>query len=108
MTRNMLLDQDVMFFATHPDRQITIREPRSGEKEEDFVKLGFHILSRRRILVWKVPKGAKIGAGEILRIPFLKYADEEISDRDSVLLPILNEIMQDAAKDYGMERTKWR
>ena len=36
-----------------------------------------------------------------MKIPFLVFADEEIADRDDILLPIIHEIMVNAAKKHG-------
>ena len=74
---------------------------------EEFVTLGFHLAERRHIIAWKVPKGG-IGAGSILRIPFLKMADETIEDTDTYLLPILHQIMLDGAEQYGMRIPKMK
>ena len=96
------LDQDSIFFSQHTKRQAHIREPKEGEMSGEFMSLGFHMPERRRIIIWKVPEGTPFKAGELIKIPFLKFADESISDEDSVLLPLLHTIMLQAAKDMGM------
>jgi hypothetical protein len=45
---------------------------------------------------------------KFMKIPFLLFADETVEDRDDVLLPILSEIMQTAAQQYGMAGTPRR
>lgn len=35
----------------------------------------------------------------LMRVPFLAFADEEIANEDSVLLPLLHEIMAAAQDD---------
>jgi hypothetical protein len=104
-------DIDAQFFTQHPDRQARIRLPggpapyrdkqRSvhllSESELQFRSLGPHDKSRRRILVWRVPADRGEHANSLMKIPFLAFADETIEDRDDVLLPILHEIMKQAA-----------
>lgn len=108
------MDEDAQFFTQHPDRYAHIREPRQmlislpsrqvepvPESQGEFWSLGEHDRSRRRILVWRVPehhpdydpKNVKI-----LKIPFLLFGDESVEDTDAVLLPIIHQIMLDAAK----------
>ena len=107
----MIEDIDAQFFEQHPDRQARIRLPggpapyrdkqRSvhmlSESELQFRSLGPHDKSRRRILVWRTPAGHPTHPNTLLKIPFLAFADETIEDRDDILLPILNEIMKQAA-----------
>lgn len=103
-------DIDAQFFADHPDRNLRIREPAEGESEAEFRTLGPHDLSRRRIIVSRIPNNRRArrmasSAGvDFMRIPFLLFADETVEDTDDILAPILREIMQNAAKDYGMAR----
>lgn len=87
---------DEQFFAQHPDRQTHIRVAQPGESEKEFRALGPHHVSRRRVLLWKIPADSPIGAGKIADIPFLASADESIEDTDAVLLPILAEFMGNA------------
>lgn len=89
---------DIMFFLDHPDRHVRIRRPLPAhEHEEEFRALGDHNRDRRRIIVFR-------GFGARLpRIPFLLAADETVEDTDEVLLPILKELIEDAARSYGME-----
>lgn len=99
--------KDAGFFADHPDRQAHIRLPVTGETRGEFWKLGTHDPSRRRILLWRVPKDNPYyqqGKQPLLKIPFLAFADEEIADRDDILLPIIHEIMRGAAQHYGARR----
>ena len=92
---------DEAFFRDHPERQIRIRLPRSADEfRHEFTTLGDHAYYRRRIIAARgfIPFGPKV-----IHIPFLAFADETIEDRDEVLLPILNEMMSNAAKDYGLK-----
>lgn len=98
----MASNADEQFFKDHKDRQCHIRPARDGEKAAEFRTLGLHDASRRMMLLWKVPKDNPLAAGQILRIPFLKFSSEEIRDEDDALLYILNEIMNDAAESYGI------
>lgn len=104
---------DEQFFQQHPDRQCRIRKPELiphrdaqravrylSECELEFRHLGPHSELRRRIILYRVPKNNLLYDAEkpqILKIPFLAFADETIEDRDDVLLPILHGIMQEAA-----------
>lgn len=97
-----MIDEDARFFAQHPSRQCRIRKPRIGEQNMEFLSLGLHDVERRRMIVWKVPKGSEFGAGRIVAIPFLQFADETIEDTDEYLRPILHQIMMDAANDHGI------
>ena len=115
-----MIDEDAQFFAQHPDRYARIRMPRKvlvrdrqrGVHYEDecrgeFWSLGLHDKSRRRIICWRVPKDNMYydpDRPQILKIPFLAFADEEIADRDDVLLPIVHQVMADAAKKQGVLR----
>lgn len=105
---------DEQFFSQHPSRQAHIRLPEFKsardsqravrylhEEELAFRSLGPHQLSRRRILLYRVPKDNPMfdsAKQQILKIPFLAFADETILDEDRVLLPIIHEIMLSAAK----------
>jgi hypothetical protein len=118
MTQLKVIDPDVAFFADHPDRYARIRLPGKGpainaqravriveELSGEFFSLGDHDKSRRRVLIWRVPRGNKHfdpRAPRLLKIPFLAFADEEIADCDEILLPIIHEIMQDAARKHGL------
>ncbi len=105
---------DEQFFAQHPDRQAHIRKPTFSpvrdsqravryldEEELAFRSLGPHQTNRRRILLYRVPKDNPMfrqDQQQILKIPLLAFADETILDEDRVLLPIIHEIMMDAAR----------
>jgi hypothetical protein len=111
-------DPDVQFFQQHPDRQAHIRLPmRTLETDKqratryvdecagEFWSLGEHRKDRRRILLWKVPSTNPAYDPDkrpVLKIPFLLFADETVEDRDDILLPIIHELMGDAAKKYGI------
>lgn len=106
--------RDEQFFIDHPDRQAHIRLPGTqlvrdrqravhfrAECEGEFWSLGAHDKTRRRILLWKVPKDNPFydaSKPQIMKIPFLAFADETIEDRDDILLPILHQIMKDTLK----------
>jgi hypothetical protein len=104
------MDPDESWFAEHRDRKIRIRLPGKGrdktESEEEFRSLGPHERSRRRIIVATVNavSAAQLGRPgmKFMKIPFIMFADETVEDRDDVLLPILDEIMRTAARDYGL------
>ena len=110
------MDEDAQFFARHLDRYAHIRMPRRvlertlqravryvEECRGEFWSLGPHDKSRRRIILWRVPKDNAFydpDNPQILKIPFLAFSDETIEDRDDVLLPIVHEIMLEGAKKY--------
>ena len=113
-----MADEDSQFFKDHPDRYAHIREPKKilvklpsralkyvEEMAGEFWSLGDHEKSRRRILLWRVPESHpnyNPKEVQILRIPFLLFSDESIEDTDAVLLPIIHQVMQDAAKKHGV------
>lgn len=106
----LVIDNDEAFFSDHPGRQARIRNPIGDEQGAQFMTLGEHKRDRRRIIAWKVPQKIRAPyrewAGKVVRIPFLAFADEEIGDTDEVLLPILKQIMLDAAKAQGIPAPK--
>lgn len=102
--------QDEQFFKQHPDRRARIRKPefkphRDGQRavryldeaELSFRQLGPHSKERRRIIAYRTAASHQTHPNHILPIPFLLFA-EEVADRDDVLLPIVFEIMTNAAK----------
>lgn len=94
---------DEAFFADHPDRQVRIRKPVSKhEFSSEFRTLGPHRYDRRRVLVARVnPVIAGMYGVRLMPIPFLAFADEEIADRDDILLPILDGIMWEVRATGG-------
>lgn len=108
---------DEEFFTTFPDRQARIRKPdlvRQRDKQRsvryldecelEFRSLGGHDRDRRRIIVWRVPPGNPFydpRRPQLLKIPMLAFADETIEDRDDILLPIVEQIMQNARQKQG-------
>ena len=112
------MDEDAQFFTQHPDRYAHIRAPKKmlvklpsramkyvDEMAGEFWHLGEHDKDRRRILLWRVPESHpnyNPKEVQILRIPFLLFSDESIEDTDVVLLPIIHQVMQDAAKKQGV------
>ena len=94
---------DQNFFSQHPDRKAHIRLPHAKECEGEFWSLGEHNRTRRRILLCRVmADGTFIPDNKIMKIPFLAFADETIEDEDHILLPIIQEIMEDAALKGGV------
>jgi hypothetical protein len=107
-----MIDHDVQFFADHRDRQTRIRLPgrvlaRSPQRavyyrdecEGEFWSLGDHEKDRRRIIIYRIPADNPAydpKAPQLLKIPFLLYADETVEDRDDVLLPIVEQLMREA------------
>ncbi len=86
---------DREYFAQYPDRKTHLRKTYKGEQEAEFQQLGWHLRERRRILLTRVDFERKpLPDNKVLKIPFLPFADETIEDRDDVLLPILEQIMQ--------------
>jgi hypothetical protein len=95
---------DEQWFSDHRDRKARIRNPVGFECAREFRSLGMHQKNRERILMWRAPGPANDGGKvPLLKIPFLLFADESIEDTDSVLIPIIEELMRDAAKKYGVK-----
>jgi hypothetical protein len=106
------VDQDIAFFTDHPDRQARIREPAKkieigrqrgaavvDEMQGEFWSLGDHDKSRRRVIVYRVPRDNPMydpKKPQLLKIPILLFADETIVDEDRVLLPEVDRIMREA------------
>ncbi len=103
MSRQALIvafdNSDKNFFRQHPDRLAHIRLPYQGEAAGEFWSLGDHNRTRRRILLCRASaEGKLLPDGKILKIPFLAFSDESIEDDDRILLPIVQEIMSNAAR----------
>lgn len=97
------INRDNIWFIEHPDRKAHIRLPEDREMQKEFWTLGPHDFRRRRVLLWRVPTGHPMKQRfPVLQIPFLAFADETIEDDDKVLLPLIDQIMKDAAKSQGM------
>lgn len=97
-------NSDKMFFENHPERQAHIRLPFQGEAAGEFFALGDHERTRRRILIWRIPRDSPYYDAvkqPILKIPFLAFFDENIEDTDEVLMPIIATIMQEQAQVQG-------
>lgn len=105
-----MIDQDAQFFIQHPDRQARIRLPSKtphrdqqraarylDECEIEFRHLGGHDPKRRRIIAYRLPANHPSHPNHIMKIPFLAFSDESISDDDETLLPIVHSIMLQAA-----------
>lgn len=96
---------DEQYFKVFPDRQAHIRFPTpTNECHREFNALGDHPAHRRRILLYKVPKDNPMydpKRPQILKIPFLAFADETIEDRDDILLPIISTIMFEQLQVQG-------
>ena len=80
----------------HRDQQRAVRY--LSEEELAFRSLGPHDKSRRRIIAYRLPTDHPQAPNHIMKIPFLAFADETISDDDATLLPILDGIMKQAAR----------
>jgi hypothetical protein len=109
---------DEQFFTDHPDRYAHIRKPvlelvlnkqRAAayvqECEREFLSLGEHNKDRRRLLLWRVSEDHPAYDHKnvcVLKIPFLLFSDETVEDNDTTLLPIIHDIMGNAARKYGM------
>jgi len=108
---------DEQFFTVHADRQCRIRKPGTvlikdekrratyygDEMFAEFMSLGPHKKDRRRVIVYRVPKDNPHfdpQKPKLLAIPFLLFSDETLEDRDDVLLPVLDGIMQQARASY--------
>jgi len=102
---------DIQFFKDHPDRKARIRLPQKqthidqqravrylDEQELAFRQLGPHDVKRRRIIVYRVPADHPEYANHLMQIPFLLFADETVEDRDDVLLPVVHQLMMEAAQ----------
>ena len=96
---------DEQFFKVYPDRQARIRMPEPyNECHREFHSLGDHPAHRRRFRLYKVLKENPMHdpkRPQILKIPFLAFADETIEDRDDVLLPIISTIMFEQLQVQG-------
>jgi hypothetical protein len=105
------VDADARFFLQHPDRKVRIRMPGRelhkdqqravrylDESELQFRSLGPHDPRRRRIISFRTPADHPTHPNAILKVPFLLFSDETVSDDDATLLPILAEIMIEAAR----------
>lgn len=92
-------NSDKNFFRQHPDRLAHIRLPYRDECAGEFWSLGDHNRTRRRILLCRASaEGRLLPDGKILKLPMLAFSDETIEDRDDILLPIVQEIMSNAAR----------
>jgi hypothetical protein len=95
------MDDDCRWFQQRSRRQTRIRGPVADEFAMAWRLLGDHDHTRRRVLVWKVPRdrvGYHLIPDGLMRVPFLAFGDETIEDDDTILLCILDELMAAAAK----------
>ena len=94
----ILPGSDEAFFRDHGDRRFRIRLPKdANEFKYEFSTLGPHEFSRRRVIA------VRGMFTRVMHIPFLAFADETIEDTDAILAPIVDEMMRDAAKGYGIK-----
>lgn len=102
----LLVENDNAFFRRNRNRQIRIRRPHKGEMNREFLSLGVFPDDWRRMIVWKVPNNVRAPfsqhAGQLIRIPYVKRPEEEIDDTDKRLMPLLEELMQDANREQGI------
>lgn len=88
--------RDASFFKQHLDRYAHIRQPFHDECRGEFWSLGEHDKDRRRIILWRLAPGHPEYAQykeQVFKMPFL--ADETVEDRDDILLPLIDRVMQD-------------
>lgn len=78
-----------------------IRSAREGEYRGEFASLGPHNADRRRVLCWRADPQPGFSRGMVLKTPFLLFGDEEVANEDSILLPILRDIMEEAKRAHG-------
>lgn len=94
-------NSDRDFFRRNPDRHAHIRLPFRDECAGEFFSLGDHQRTRRRILLWRIPKQSPYYDAvhqPMLKIPFLAFSDEDIVDNDDMLLPIIDGIMREQSQ----------
>ena len=97
-------NSDKQFFVRNPARMAHIRLPYGGECSGEFWSMGDHQRTRRRILIWRIPKDSPYYDAEkqpILKIPMLTLEGEEIADTDEVLVPLIDTIMREQAQVQG-------
>lgn len=99
-----LIDTDEQFFSQHPTRKTLIRPARDGEFRGEFASLGQHDATRRVVLCWRSDPQPGFSRGMIMKTPMVLFGDETVENEDSVLLPILHQLMADAAKQHGMRQ----
>ena len=100
----ILPGSDEAFFQEHRDRNFRIRLPTGpNEFRYEFSTLGDHAYDRRLIIACRgmIPFGPRV-----MQIPFLAFADETIEDDDKTLQPIVDQMMRDAAKGYGIKPSR--
>lgn len=98
-------NSDRNFFKEHPERHAHIRLPFQDEAAGEFWQLGDHQRTRRRILLWRVPRDNPHYhpvKQPLIKLPFLAFAEEVIEDRDDILLPIIETIMREAQDVKGL------
>ena len=90
---------DTWWFKDRPRRQARIRTPGVTEFLTAWQMLGAHEASRRRVLVWRVPRDnpyRKLVPDGFIRVPFIAKGDESFADSDAVALRVLDELMRQA------------
>lgn len=95
-----MMNDDEHWFRLHPSRRSRIRPPVIGEFGAAWQMMGMHNITRRRVLVWRIPAnnpGRGIIPDGLMRIPMLAHADETIENEDHTLLPMLDVMMKAAA-----------
>ena len=104
MTEQSALDKlweraDGTYFKRYPARRYHIRNAYKHECRGEFFSLGPHDENRRRIILTRVDALQEpLPNNQVMKIPFLAFADETIEDDDGILFPIVRDIMADALK----------
>jgi hypothetical protein len=105
----LILESDEAFFQRNPRRQIRIRRASKNEMDREFAQVTPHTEHQRRIIAWRVPHNVPAPfagyRGRVMRIPFVQEIGEEIDDTDRALMPILEDLMNEASKEYGLGGT---
>lgn len=102
----LLLESDEAFFKRHRNRQVRIRRCHQNEMNREFHSLGLHDERNRRMIVWKVPGNIRPPyshyADQLMKIPYLKDPNDVIEDTDNAVMPLLEQLMEEANKEYGL------
>jgi hypothetical protein len=104
----LIIENDEAFFRRNPTRQARIRRASQNEMTGEFSQVKPHGKDQRRIIAWKVPFNVpapyKGWAGRVIRIPFVQEPTEEIEDNDRTVMRLIEELMSEASKEYGLQQ----